>query len=189
MKATVLKACEQSADLRLMAMLGTAPKTAKEWGDRSSPYCLMSDALVETMRTLGKQAQETGDDIRKGVYWDLLEHKPTYVEAFERGRVVSDPELTPKALTDYLRKGNTVIFGGWTLVVEDACEGTGEYGEPIWTAPVSATHADGRTYQVPTRSDDNCCALYEVVTGIEVIGKEASAAWPDSDSWPGQLAA
>ncbi|MCC5611304.1 hypothetical protein LC612_32300 [Nostoc sp. CHAB 5834] len=191
MNALVLKACEQSAQLRLMLALGVAPKSAMDWGDRSSPYCLLNDSLLETMHSLGKQAQLTGYDIRDSAFWDLLEHKYTYVDAFERGRIVSDPWLTPKALAAYLRKGNTVVFHEWALVVEEACEETGEHGEPIWTTPVSARHIDGRKYQVPTRSDDNCRDLYEVVTGITVLGnvKGASTAWPNSDSWPGQLAA
>lgn len=157
-----------SAQLRVMQQLGMRPSHDDDfaWQQRTHPYIQLNDAILLMMGNLGLFCQKHCLDARKSSLWPLLEFQGRYMEKYENKRKVELAELTPSAIYQGLFRGNSLMWKGWIIFSDDACEATGDYGEPILVKEICVSGPTGIVKKFRRNSKEVSQEIFRNIAGF-----------------------
>ncbi|KZC41166.1 hypothetical protein RHOFW510R12_00880 [Rhodanobacter sp. FW510-R12] len=159
-----------SIDLRLREAVGNAPPLSDHdaWLiDRTShPFVVLNDQVADGMRRAGRRGRSTGQDLRESPFWPLLEHRSSYVEAYERLRPIDVDQISCDVIHEHLvNRGNTVRWRGWIARIGSASLVDDDYGHPTMERSYRVYDPAGAKHVVPASTDDPSQDIFMLMTG------------------------
>lgn len=131
----------------------------------SDPVWRLSDSILNRMRLLGQECQRCEMDIRKSPFWDLLEFKHIYIDAFEFGRAVWPLQLTVTSLEAHLCLKREVHWDEFVVRVCAPGEGCDEYGAFAWVSKVHVERSGERILSFDSVSRQAVREIFQMLTG------------------------
>jgi hypothetical protein len=173
MLGTLIDLALRSATLRLWSRIGYRPHNdSPEARNRTHPWYVLNDGVLNDMERLGKHCRNGGTDLRATALWPIFEHQDAYEAKFEFRRLVTPEPLTPATIYECLDRGNNVLWHGWEIQVGSSRVVVDDFGQDTWESRIWVESPDKAFSEFSGISKRTARALYEYVTGHAFAGED-----------------